>query len=315
MPSSAVQNFTDPDDYTASIRGAKTQLTVVGRGNFNAKVTRVDFRRLWMQRLSENRPRIMHSADAGGRAIVSFHTQPGPSLLRGGIEVSSNSIARLGKDHNYFQRSSGSTHWGSMSLPVADMHAAGAAITGYELTPLSHELIVTPPPAAMAKLQRLHAEAGDLAERAPEIIANAEVARGLEQALIHAMVICLSVTDRGGNSSAHRRHEKIMRRFHAAIAEHAEEAIYIPDLCAIVGVPERTLRLCCYESLGMGPKRYLLLHRMKLARQALRKAVAAATSVTEIAANFGFWNFGRFAVEYKALYDELPSATLRSSTP
>lgn len=106
-----------------------------------------------------------------------------------------------------------------------------------------------------------------------------------------------------------------MRRFHAAIAEHAEEAIYIPDLCAIVGVPERTLRLCCYESLGMGPKRYLLLHRMKLARQALRKAVAAATSVTEIAANFGFWNFGRFAVEYKALYDELPSATLRSSTP
>ena len=78
--------------------------------------------------------------------------------------------------------------------------------------------------------------------------------------------------------------------------------MYIPDLCAIVGVPERTVRLCCYESLGMGPKRYLLLRRMNLAWQALRKADMAVTTVTDVAANFRFWNFGRFSVEYKVLY-------------
>ena len=87
--------------------------------------------------------------------------------------------------------------------------------------------------------------------------------------------------------------------------------MYIPDLCAIVGVPERTVRLCCYESLGMGPKRYLLLRRMNLAWQALRKADMAVTTVTDVAANFRFWNFGRFSVEYKVLYGELPSTTLR----
>ncbi len=48
MLPSAVRNFTDPDDYAASIRGAKTQLTVVGRGDFTSSITRVDFHRLWI---------------------------------------------------------------------------------------------------------------------------------------------------------------------------------------------------------------------------------------------------------------------------
>ncbi|HEX3403613.1 MAG TPA: AraC family transcriptional regulator [Acetobacteraceae bacterium] len=311
MPSSAVRSYTDPDDYATAIRGSKTALTVVNRGNFSGKITRIDFHRLWMQRLSENLPRIMHSSSDSGRAIVSFHTQPGPDLIRAGVAVDCNSIARLGKEHSYFQRSSGLTCWGSLSLPVKEMQSVGAAIAGSDLTPPDNEVIITPPPAAMAKLQRLHAEAGRLAESAPELIANADVARGLEQALIHALVTCLSKVNPGPDSSAHHRHEKIMRRFHAAIAEHPDEAIYIPDLCTTVGVPERTLRQCCYESLGMGPKRYLLLRRMNLARQALRKADAAVTTVTDIAVHFGFWNFGRFATEFKALFGEVPSMTLR----
>jgi AraC-like DNA-binding protein len=314
MLSSAAQTFTDPDDYASSIRGAKTQLTVVGRGDFTASITRVDFHRLWIQRLSESLPRIMHSADANGRAIISFHTQPGPSLLRGGVEVESARIARLGRDHSYFQRSPGNIHWGSMSLPVEDICAAGAAIADCDLTPLTHELIVTPPPAALAKLRQLHAEAGEIAETAPGILANADAARGLEQALIQTMVACLSTKELAGSPLAHHRHERIMRRFHTAIAGHSEEAVYIADLCTILGVPERTLWMCCNESLGMGPKRYLLLRRMKLARQVLRKSAAATTSVTEIAARFGFWNFGRFAAEYKALYGETPSATLRNAS-
>ena len=145
----------------------------------------------------------MHSADANGRAIISFHTQPGPSLIRGGVEVDSTRIARLGRDHSYFQRSSGSVHWGSMSLPVEDICAAGAAMTGCDLTPLSHELIVSPLPAALARLQRLHAEAGDLAESAPGTLANADASRGLEQALIEAMVACLKYARARGQLDWH----------------------------------------------------------------------------------------------------------------
>ncbi len=309
MPSSAVRSVDDPYDYEQAMHGTKNELTIVGGGEFRAKITRVDFHRLWIQRVSEVQPRIVHSADVSGRAIISFHTKPGPSLLRSGIEATSNDIVSLGKEHSYFERSTGTIHWGVMSLPASDMQSTGITVADCELAPPSHERIITPPPAALARLQSLHAAAGLLAEIAPEIIANTEAARGMEHALVDAMVGCLSPQARSKVLSAHRRHETIMRRFHSAISEHSDEPVYIAELCALVGVPERTLRMCCYESLGMGPKRYLVLRRMNLARRALRNAAATAT-VTSIAADFGFWNFGRFAAEYKALFGELPSATL-----
>jgi AraC-like DNA-binding protein len=64
----------------------------------------------------------------------------------------------------------------------------------------------------------------------------------------------------------------------------------------------------------MGPKRYLLLRRMHLARQALRQATPDAASVTDIATQYGFWQLGRFAVEYQSLFGESPSVTLGRQT-
>jgi AraC-like DNA-binding protein len=101
-----------------------------------------------------------------------------------------------------------------------------------------------------------------------------------------------------------------MRRFRQAVDESAGAPLYIPEICKTIRVSERTLRVCCQEHLGMSPKRYLLLRRMALVRRSLREAVTDTTSVTDIAMRFGFWNLGRFAVEYRALFGEPPSATL-----
>jgi AraC family ethanolamine operon transcriptional activator len=102
-----------------------------------------------------------------------------------------------------------------------------------------------------------------------------------------------------------------MRRFHQAVGEKLDQALYIPELCTEIAVSERTLRICCQEQLGIGPKRYLLLRRMNLARRALRESAPNATTVTEVAMRYGFWQFGWFAGQYKALFGESPSITLR----
>jgi AraC-like DNA-binding protein len=167
-----------------------------------------------------------------------------------------------------------------------------------------------PPAAAITKLQRLHAEAAHLAGTVPEIIANPDAAYGLEQALIEVMVGCLSNSEVGEDTVAQRQHDQIMRRFRRVVEENSDQPLYIPDLCTAIGASVRTLTRCCQEHLGMAPKRYLALRRMHLVRRALQNS-SAATTVTEVATRYGFWELSRFAGAYAQFYGESPSQTLR----
>ena len=264
-----------------------------------------------MQRFDESGRRVLHASHKPERAAIQFFTGPGPEVVSHGAAMPPDGLIRNGVSDDYFQRTSGAIHWGAMSLPVAEMEAVGSVMAGIDLAPPSDPRIDIPQPAALAKLRRLHAAAGQLAEEAPEVIENPAAARGLEQALIAAMVGCIASANTGEDAAARRRHEAIMRRFHRALEADPDRALYLPELCAAIGVPERTLRVCCQEHLGMGPKRYLLLRRLHLARQSLSDAVPGAATVTDIATRFGFWQFGRFAGEYRAQFGEAPSATLR----
>jgi AraC-like DNA-binding protein len=219
-------------------------------------------------------------------------------------------IVRHSEGQNYHRRSAGFASYGSMSLPVEEMATVGEAMAAVDLTPPPDAMLITPPPAAMTRLQRLHAAAGHLAENAPEVIANPEAARGLEQLLIQALVECLSIGEASKDRPALRQHAMILRRFRRAVEDNPGQALYIPELCKAIGASDRTLRLCCQEQLGMSPKQYLLLRRMHLARRALRDSAPGETTVTDIATRHGFWQFGRFAGQYRSLFGEAPSATL-----
>jgi hypothetical protein len=164
MPSSAVRTFADSDEYAAAIRAAEVEQTVTGRGRFAAKHVRIDLHRLWMQRFSDNLPRVFHAAHMPGRAMIQFRTEPGPSLSAGGLEMRPTNFLRHSPADTYHERSSGSASCGAMSLPVEDLVTIGEAMAGVDLRPPRDTLLITPPPTAMARLQRLHAAAGYLAE-------------------------------------------------------------------------------------------------------------------------------------------------------
>ena len=309
MPSSAVRVFTDPDEFATSIRQGNCELTVTKTGNFATEHARVDFCQLWMQRFSATPPGITHVADWGGRAAISFRTELGPSILRAGLEMLPGTIMRHGEGQSYYVNSAGGDY-ATMSLPIAEMVSAGAEIAGCDLAPPKIMQIIRPPAAAMARLLRLHAAAAALAKDAPAVLTHPEAARGVEQALIEAMLACLGTGEVEEDRAALRQHAGIMRSFHRAIAEKLDEPLYIPELCRTIGASERTLRVCCEEHIGMSPKQYLLLRRMSFARRALLKSDRSETTVTEIATRYGFWQFGRFAGDYKSLFGELPSAAL-----
>jgi AraC-like DNA-binding protein len=312
MPSSASRTFTDPEMYFAGIRNLQIDGVITKRGEFRAESTRIDLHRLWMHRIDENLPRIMRVTPSGKRSLILFATDPyQPTMQVNGIETSRHQLAMFGLDRPYYLRSSAACGWGTMSLTPEDLAAASEAIIGRPVTPPSFPRWTSPPAPVASRLLRLHEAAGQLAKTASDILAKPEVAQAIEEALLEAMILCVTEGRSDHVRNVHRHRAGVMRRLEEVLTSTPDKPLYMPQLCATVGASYTTLRDCCQEFLGMSPKRYLWLRRMHLVRRALRSAGPEKTTVTEIATDYGFWELGRFAVAYRSLFGEAPSAALR----
>ena len=250
MPASAFWHCTDPDEFTARVRATSMELAIIRSGRFAAKLVRIDLQRMWLQRLSDSLPRVAHFNHVPGRAVISFRTQAGPDILWDG-KVEPAGLARHPECYSFFQRSSGPTQLGTMSLPIEVMAVVGETFGGCDFTPPKELTFITPRPTALTKLLGLHATAGLLAENAPEIIACPEAARSLEQALIAAVADCLAATDEGSLQVSNCHHGRIMRRFYAILEANSDRVMHAPEMCKAVGVSNRTLTTCCHEALGI----------------------------------------------------------------
>ena len=312
MPSSAIRTFTDPDSYFAGIRNLQIDGVITKRGEFRAELTRIDLHRLWMHRFDESLPRIMRITPSGKRSVILFATNPNqPKMQVSGIETSQDQITVIGSHGPYYLRSSAACGWGTMSLTPEDLAAVSEAIIGRPLTPPSFPRWTSPPAPVTSRLLQLHEAAGHLAKTAPDILAKPEVARAIEEALVEAMILCLTEGHSDDVRNVHRHRATVMRRLEEVLTSTPDRPLYMPQLCATVGASYTTLHDCCQEYLGMSPKHYLWLRRMHLVRRVLRSADAEKTTVTEIATDYGFWELGRFAVAYRSLFGESPSAALR----
>lgn len=93
--------------------------------------------------------------------------------------------------------------------------------------------------------------------------------------------------------------------------DHADEPLYVTDLCKQVGASERSLEYAFKAVMGLTPKAYLARLRLHRVREALLQARPGSTTVAVEALNWGFWHFGEFSRAYKNCFGELPSQTLR----
>lgn len=230
-----------------------------------------------------------------------------------GMELAPGQLVPYPKDAETYHSSLGGYRWGSLSLTPDDLDLAANAVLGYEIKAPLVSRLLQPPVQNMSRLLQLHEAAGHLAATAPDILAHPEVARAIEQGLVCALVACLAYDVPTRQSFSREQRLPVMRRLERVLEEKRDQPIYMAEVCAAIGVSDRTLRAHCMEHLRMSPHCYLWLRRMNLAYRALRLADPASRTVTEIATDYGFWELGRFAVAYRQLFGEPPSATLRYS--
>ena len=105
---------------------------------------------------------------------------------------------------------------------------------------------------------------------------------------------------------------RVARAMLSLLQDRLDDPPSITELCLAVGARERTLYLSCVEAFGRPPAALLVELRLNAAHRALSRP-GKETSVTAVAAQFGFTHFGRFASIYQRQFGKLPSITLANA--
>lgn len=158
------------------------------------------------------------------------------------------------------------------------------------------------------RLQRLFAALDG--EAGPEISTQGRTRLGIE--LLGALGKVLRSAQDSPPLSSYRLRQRIVERARTHVLTRSWESITIADVCDRVGVSRRTLQTCFREVLDTNPGHYLRAIRLDRVRRELRGA-ARTVQIKDVATRWGFWHLSHFANEYRAMFGELPSETLRRS--
>jgi len=157
--------------------------------------------------------------------------------------------------------------------------------------------------------RRLHSFAQQMQSQLlhePQTLRHSDEAKQFEDDLLDDILCSLRAPSGQMSSSGHSRVAWKAERY---MRDNLQHPITIFDLCDAVGAAERTLHLAFREEFGTSPKAYLKMLRLNGARRDLRNA--RGQNVTDIAMKWDFLHFGWFSHDYRSMFGESPSATLR----
>jgi AraC-like DNA-binding protein len=104
-----------------------------------------------------------------------------------------------------------------------------------------------------------------------------------------------------------------LKRAERYVKANISETISIDDLVSASGASMRTLYKVFSTHHNATPMGYVKRIRLEHARRELENNCGSARTVAEIAMAVGMEHLGNFAADYKKVYQELPSETLRRS--
>jgi AraC-like DNA-binding protein len=311
MPGGATGRFGDPESYVANLRAMTIEFVVAGSGRFDSHIRWAQLSHIGLLCAEESLSRTAYVSLQPPSLFVTFVTDPEAALLLNGVVLQPGEIAFHPSGERFYQRTTGATRWGLLAIApqFASIHAA--ALTGGRFQLPKAGRVFRPRSADATRFFRLHARIGRLVEARPASIGHPEVARALEQELIHELMTCFCGSEVRNESVATRRHADVMARLEHQLAAHPDLILPVPELSTIIGTSQRTLLACCSEFLGMRPSQYLRRRRLNRARRSLLDADPSTAKVRVIAENHGFTELGRFAAYYRQVFGETPSMTLR----
>jgi len=307
-----IQTFSSFEAHAAAVQNASMRATLIGK-----VTTPWTMRGLMLPKLRAQWGQVGAGNIVEGTVIprgvsIFVPTHNAHVVQLNGHRFDSQTL-RLQIPSDEFCISSMASHcWFSVFIPdevLAGWNATEATTLG------SSSGFIRLPSDQAETFRRAVAQLGLIVHREPEAFESAAAIHGttrkLEELVREALCSDLVSTPKVRRDSLSR--SQVVHEVMDFVDQRDGEYLAVSELAAAADVSERTLRTAFQEHFGVGPVRYLKFRTLNLVHKALQNADPSLMTVTQVATRFGVWELGRFAQDYRLLFDELPSETLRSS--
>jgi AraC family ethanolamine operon transcriptional activator len=305
--------FSDFDEFADSIRGIAGRFVPTARSQADwwvdvSTVGRVDLQELQIGGAAT------YAGDGTPNTLTIGIPMTDPKKIRiDGHALEDNSLIYLKRDQPFTFAARQATRWAGVTIALrgaqaeAELFDANQVMASLESgTRASSDLQHLDRLRHLVSRVTTHDESVSFIDPAASSSAEEEVL----SAVLHTIEASNATCDRHLGRPQMPRNRVIARTL-ATIEAAQGRALFIDDLCRATEVSERTLRNVFHEYFGVGPMRLLKVRQLLEIRRALLAGDPAQGTVARIAARFGVWDFSLFARNYKALYGESPSESLR----
>lgn len=150
------------------------------------------------------------------------------------------------------------------------------------------------------------------ANQQPNLLQNRTTIQSIEEELLARLTVAIQVSPAPHSPAPLSKRRRGLNRALEFLREVGVTSVTIPEISKAAGVSVRTLEYAFRETFDLTPLGYLRLQRLHTARRELMAAAPPhRTNVSEIAMNAGFYHVARFAENYRRIFGELPSQTLK----
>lgn len=311
--------FEDPERFAASIPGGKFGVLPLEGKAFRAGLRITNFGEgLSIRAVNSHNAMVFRTEFVGFNPPSIVYILPaivGNGALLDGREVTNHSIASRIGGHTPLLRTYGPYEIGTVTIFRETFREAAAVLLGHDrgISPLSPTTTVQANPARMAQLSVFHREAGRLlAMYTPRELATTALPglKILRDRIVAALVATLNDPPPKQDNMARQLQTVSMAKLDRFIEEHQHAPFGFQEMCSKTGLALRTVETIVRSRTGMSPVIYLRRRRLARAYQDLLRP-NDKTTVTGVALDNGFLHFGRFSIQYREIYDESPSDTLR----
>lgn len=174
------------------------------------------------------------------------------------------------------------------------------------MEPVERGWIIKPPigagEALLSELKSL-----DAIQSISDVVARFPAA---SESILYTLAACLAPEADTLPLPPPKKRDTALRKALEYADTHLESVPSVKDLCVAADVSERTLLYAFREAMDLTPTDYLHARRMQLVKEELLSG--EANNVTDTATRWGFWHLSRFASDYRRMFGELPSKTLKN---